>query len=99
MATTVFKVNTSRLNTDAGTVHAAATQISKQLAALQKGVTELNAMWDGPSHQAFHQAFTDDLTALSTMITNLNKLYQYEVNAKEKYETCENRVINEVNQI
>lgn len=99
MAATIFKVNTSRLNSDAGNVHATATQINKQLAALQQRVTELDAMWDGPSHQAFHQAFMDDLTALSTMIANLEKLYQYEVNAKEKYETCENRVINEVNQI
>lgn len=99
MATTIFKVNTSRLNNDAGNVHTTATQISKQLAALQKGVTELDAMWDGPTHQAFHQAFMDDLTALSTMIVNLEKLYQYEINAKEKYETCENRVISEVNQI
>lgn len=87
-----FKVSTTRLKSDAGSVKGYIDQMDRKLLSLRNGATQLDSMWDGPASEAFKAAINEDLTALETMISNLKKIYNYEQMAKVKYENCETQV-------
>lgn len=87
-----IKVNTNRLSTDADTVAGMISGIKSELNGMKQNVAQLDGMWDGPSSEAFKKAFQDDMNAMETIVKNLESIHSYEVNAKSKYESCENRV-------
>ena len=87
-----IKINTNRLNTDAETVAGMISGIKTELNGMKQNVAQLDSMWDGPSSEAFKKAFQDDMNAMETIIKNIESIHSYEVNAKSKYESCENRV-------
>ena len=91
-----FKINTDRLNSESGNVRDRISGIRKRQNNLVNYLSQLDSMWDGPSSEAFKKSYNDDLKALTTMISNLDKLYQYEQKAKDKYNSCERKVIDMV---
>lgn len=94
-----IKISTQRLSTDADKVNRSISDIVKQLNNMENSVTQLDKMWEGESSEAFKKAFHDDIALAEKMISNLNKIYQYEENAKNKYDACENKVGQMVNNI
>lgn len=66
--------------------------IKSDLSGIKQNLSQLDAMWDGPSSEAFKKVFWDDLNAMETVIKNIESIHSYEVNAKSKYESCESRV-------
>ncbi len=88
----IIKVNTSRLGSDADKVQSSISQMRKQMETMKVQVSQLDKMWDGPSSEAFKNAFHDDMNMLNTILKNLDKIYKFEVNAKKKYEKCEKQV-------
>ncbi len=91
-----FKISTSRLDSGTESVRRHIDQISKQVSELTRQAEIINEMWDGPASDAFQKAFGEDLSALDIMVTNMNKIYFYGTNAKEKYGNCENQVMSVV---
>lgn len=87
-----IKTNTNRMRGDVEGLDAQIRNMNRAYQALQQKKGELDVMWDGPASESFKNAFQDDLTALQTMIQNMQKLSAYENTAKGKYEQCENRV-------
>ena len=92
MAANIIRVNTNRLHNDAEQVNACINNMKSEMKKLKESSAQLDAMWDGPSSEAFKAAFADDLAALNTILGNLQKIYSYENTAKTKYEACENKV-------
>lgn len=87
-----IKMNTARLNQDTEAVKGLLKGIKTEIGNMKQSLTQLDQMWDGPSSQAFKKAFWDDMEAMETMLANLESIHSYEVNAKNKYESCERKV-------
>ena len=87
-----IKVNTVRLKNDSDQVNACIKNMKSEMEKMKESVSQLDQMWDGPSSEAFKKAFQDDMKAFQTILSNLDKIYGYETNAKAKYEDCERKV-------
>ncbi len=94
-----FKVDTSQLKSTGEDVHAHISQMRAQMDGLKRGVEELDRMWDGPASESFHSAFMGDISLLSAMIADLERLYAFETTARTKYDNCEAQVSGIVSQI
>lgn len=87
-----IRINTNRLKTDAERMNGYIKQIKKEIEDMKRSVSELDAMWDGTSSEAFKKAFLDDMNAMANVIKNLESIHAYETNAKTEYENCEKNV-------
>lgn len=87
-----IKMNTSRLKGDAESIAGLLQGIKTELENMKQSVTQLDSMWDGPGSEAFKKVFWDDMNAMTELLKNLDSMHSYEVNAKTKYESCENKV-------
>ena len=94
-----IKINTSSLNRDAGQVNSCIQKMKSEMTKMKSSVSELDGMWDGPGSEAFKKAFQDDVNGMETLFKNLEEIYKYEVNAKNEYESCENKVYQLVSSI
>ncbi|MBO5373336.1 MAG: WXG100 family type VII secretion target [Lachnospiraceae bacterium] len=98
MANTIA-VNTIKLGNDASYVGNYIKNIENKISDMQVSVKELDALWDGPSSEAFKAAFQQDIQAMTEMIKGLKDVKSYEDNAKTKYEACERRVSELISEI
>ncbi len=87
----VIKVDTNRLNSDAGKIQNSIRRIEAAISNLKSDAAQLDQMWDGPSSEAFKHAFNNDMAALNSLLSNFRHIYNYEMNAKQRYERCENK--------
>lgn len=94
-----IKANTNRLGTDADRIQTYTANIAKEIEAMEQDVGVLMQMWDGPSSEAFHKAFQDDMRAMETVMKNLKGIYHYDTNAKKEYEACERKVSSMIAEI
>lgn len=95
----LIKVNTSRLKDDVAEIKGYLKSIETGIADLKGHNAALDAMWDGPSSEAFKTAFAEDIAALEQIVKSITSLNEYEDNAREKYDKCEQKVADLVNQI
>lgn len=94
MAWTHMKTDTAKLESYTNDdVQTCIQVLEKEIEGLTTDLTDLDAMWDGPSSEAFKKNFAVDIEALRKELFNLQNVYKYCDNAKKKYEECENRVI------
>lgn len=87
-----IKINTGSLKSDAFSIGTSIQKIEKSLANLQSDLTKLDSMWDGPASETFKAAYNSDIAALKTVISNLKKLNNFETSAREKYDSCEQKI-------
>jgi WXG100 family type VII secretion target len=92
VAVKYIKISTNRLGTDAEQVASLIQSIQKEMTAMKSSVQQMNSMWEGPSKEAFVQAFNQDMEDLSTLIKGLSSIQSFETQAKTKYENCEQQV-------
>ena len=95
----LIKINTNRLKGDVSEIKSHIRSIRKQIADLRQHNTALDAMWDGPSSEAFKASFGNDIAALEAILEALDSMNGYEDNARVRYDECENKVADLVNQI
>lgn len=94
-----FKVNTRKLKSDAEVIHNYTAQIEHELAGLTDDLTEIGRVWGGSASATFKKIFTEDLTALTIMLFNMEKIYRYAGLAKSKYEKCESHIAGVISDI
>lgn len=87
-----IKVNTSCMKADIDQMAKSIKNMSDSRSELLEKKEQLDSMWDGPASEEFKNAFQDDLEALYVMISNMQRIFNYEKMAKECYENCENQV-------
>lgn len=87
-----IKINTGSLKSDASSIEASIKRINSSLESLRSDLVKLDSMWDGPASETFKAAYNSDIEALTTVISNLTKLNNYEKNARTKYDSCEQKV-------
>lgn len=92
-------VDTRKLGNDADDVGTYIKNIKKQIEDMKTSVSELDAMWDGPSSEAFRKTFNKDMKAMEDVIEGLEDLKKYEDQAKKKYEKCEDKVAELISEI
>ena len=95
----LIKVNTNRLDTDLKEFGDHIKAIQKAIADLRDHNRVLDGMWDGPASEAFKAGFEADIKAMEEMVKTLEGINRYEENAKTKYNQCEQKVGDLVNQI
>ena len=95
MASDKIKINTGSLKSDAETIRANIAEMKKLMTDLQNSLTQLDAMWDGPTSEAFKSVFHSDVNALDRVISYLNEINKFEDKAKADYEKCE-RYVGEI---
>ena len=95
----LIKVNTNRLKDAVTDINGYIKSIEKEITDLKSHNTALDAMWDGPSSEAFKMAFAEDIAALEQIVKSITSLNEYEDNARVQYDKCEQRVADLVNQI
>lgn len=79
-----IQVTTSTLKEKANALKNLNSNLKKQIESLSSQEQSLNSMWDGESNDAFHKAFTQD-------VTQMNNFY----NAIEKYVSTLNEIAAE----
>lgn len=87
-----IKINTNSLKSDVSSISSSIQAMSKSLAILQSELQKLDGMWDGPASETFKAAYMNDISALNTVISNLKKLNSFESRARERYDSCEQKV-------
>lgn len=87
-----IKINTGSLKSDTSSIGTSIQKIEKTLTNIQNDLTKLDSMWDGPASETFKVAYNSDIAALKTVISNLKKLNDFEISAREKYDSCEQKV-------
>lgn len=92
MASDKIKINTGSLKSDAETIRANIAEMKKLMTDLQNSLTQLDAMWDGPTSESFKSVFHSDVNALDRVISYLNEINKFEDKAKADYEKCERHV-------
>ena len=62
-------------------------------------IKELDAMWEGPAHEAFSRQFTADRQILQAFLDNVEGMVESMENAKNSYRKCEASVRTEIEKI
>lgn len=94
-----FRINTGRLERDAGQIQNLISKMQNSINNMQAGVNQLNGMWEGASKDAFARAFMDDMNVVSDILKELKELNSFEIQAKKDYENCERQVASLVSSI
>lgn len=87
-----IKVNTSTLKKDTDSITEELKKVKKMIKEMKSDVKALNGMWKGEANEQFNKAFQDDLTDLNHVCDNIQSLIDYETNAKNEYNACEEKV-------
>lgn len=99
MAVSKIKINTASLKRDTDNIKKMLSDIEKKAIKMQTDVVQMNGMWEGEANMAFNKVFQDDITALRTVIKEVQGIVDYEENAKKEYDNCETRVSELVDSI
>lgn len=93
MSWTHLKINTSQLNTYIETdIQNCIRTFKEEIDGLSSDLADLDSMWDGPSSEIFKKNFASDIEALQVEYFNLKTICDYCTNAKQTYETYEDKV-------
>ncbi len=95
----LIKVNTNRLNSDQKEIGDHIRAMQRLVSDLRSHNSALDSMWDGPSSDAFKAAFESDIAALEEILKALSGINKYEDNARSKYDACEQKVGELIDQI
>lgn len=92
-----ISVNTAALSKDIAQLRALLLQLEKDRQNVNQEIQELNAMWQGPSNQAFNAQFQTDCMSLERLCKTIREMIQALEHAKSEYELCDNQVNGLVN--
>lgn len=83
-----IRMNTGHLDSDAQQINHSIQQIRTMLQNLRKESLQLDHMWDGPASESFREEFEGDLDLLEQNIGNLEKIYGFEEDIRERFDRC-----------
>ncbi len=95
----LIKVNTNRLDTDLKEFGDHIKAIRDSINSLRDHNRTLDGMWDGIASETFKANFEADIKSLEEVVKTLEGINHYEDNARTKYNKCEQKVADLVNQI
>lgn len=85
-------VNTVALSRDIEQLKNLLNQLEKNRRKLAQEIQELNAMWQGPSNQAFNAQFKTDCTSFENLCKTIREMIQAMEHARTEYDQCDNKV-------
>lgn len=94
-----IEINTDILNSDISVIEGHLNTINEKLKGMYDSVGELNTMWKGQANAAFNSQFLKDYESMQALLSNLDKYKNSMLEAKNKYERCENSVHSMVNSL
>lgn len=94
-----IRINTDRLGTDAERIQGYIENIVKEMAGIRQNAAALESMWEGPGSSAFHKAFRDDMEIVAEAVRDMKSIYEYDADAKRKYEQCDRKISSMIAEI
>ncbi len=90
MAKTIT-VTTTTLNSKASELKSLNNNFRSQINNLKSVESSLNSMWDGEANDAFHKAFTKDITQMNNFYNAIEKYVQALQEIAKKYDAAEQK--------
>jgi WXG100 family type VII secretion target len=94
-----IEISMTTLDQDINSMSTLLNQIRTNMNGMFDSIQELDAMWDGPAHQAFAEQVTADKALMVTLCNTVQEIIESMENAKTSYRQCESAVADVVNQI
>lgn len=94
-----IEINIAVLKRDIEEMKAEAVILKKLMEDTYSQVRELDSMWDGPSNEAFNQAFRADHEQFKGLLVTIDGLISYMERARDEYLRCEAAVSRQVDEI
>lgn len=94
-----IEINIAVLKRDIEEMKAEAAILKKLMEDTYSQVRELDSMWDGPSNEAFNQAFRADHEQFKGLLETIDGLISYMERARDEYLRCEAAVSRQVDEI
>ncbi len=92
MAMKEISINTATLSRDIDQLYVLLGQLEKDRTRMIQEIQELNAMWKGPSNQAFNQQFKTDCTSFENLCRTIREMIRAMEHAREEYDSCDRKV-------
>lgn len=92
MAMREISINTAALSRDIEQLNRLLRQLEKDRMRMIQEIQELNAMWKGPSNQAFNEQFKTDCTSFENLCRTIREMIQAMEHAKAEYDSCDRKV-------
>ncbi len=93
MAKTIT-VTTTTLNSKASELKSLNNNFRSQINNLKSVESSLNSMWDGEANDAFHKAFTKDITQMNNFYNAIEKYVQTLQEIAKKYDAAEQKNVS-----
>ncbi len=88
----VVEVDTEKLGEGAERVNSCIKAMIQEIEGMTQSIGRIRWDGDGQDGGPVKKAFEKDLNAIWVAVRKLERIYRYAVNAKEKYEGCEQSV-------
>jgi WXG100 family type VII secretion target len=99
MNITEIEINTDMLADDINSMEQNVVQLEAEYNHMFQQLQELNGMWSGPANSAFAVQFAGDLEAFKELTVTLQEIISGLKDAKQEYDSCEQRVSGIINTI
>ena len=94
-----IEINTDTLQSDINEMRNLLKFLQNKLKNMNGKVTELNAMWEGPAHEAFSREFQKDCQDMQELLKAVGELIEHMQYADREYISCENTIHSIINTI
>ena len=99
MAVNKIRVNTERLKQTQQNLQEKLKGIQTAIEQVSVDMGVLNSKWSGEAHDAFVQSVENDIQFLTTVCEQLQGIIDYEGNAVNEYNKCEQQVADLIAQL
>lgn len=99
MAVAVLETDTRALERDTGRMTFTLRRINDEIEGMYDAVRALDAMWEGPTNQAFRLQFRNDYENMTSLCQTVQDLLNCMINATHRYEAAGRQSEDLVDQI
>lgn len=94
-----FEVDTEQLQQMTDTISGKTKEMKEGVTELRIAISKLNQGWEGEAHEEFIQSVEQDLKTLEKLISNINKIHNFQNHAMQDYVSCENKVAEYISEL
>lgn len=94
-----FEVYTDQVARLSSSMESELRQVEQLRQNMFRSMEDLDAMWDGSSHDAFVAQYFEDEQSVQELCNTITKLIEHMKEARRQYEQCEQSVKDMVNSI
>lgn len=94
-----IEINTDALGRDVSSLQNQYNALKRNLDSLNSSMTSLNSSWEGDAKSEYLRVYQQDYNTMKSLCNTLDQLIKTLMNAKNQYNSNNNRVKNVISQI